>query len=355
MKWKSDWPQARDNLIKWWAGEGLALSLTAPRREPIKHVPPPPDRPDDAETYWSDPVYRCNLAEHHMAGTCYLGEAFPYFDTLMGPGTLGKFLGATPEFTHDTVWYAPCIEDPDTFGPIRFDPAGNKWWDAHVAVIDEGVRRADGRYLVSIPDLVENLDTLAAMRGPESLLMDLIERPAWIAARLEESCDAFMVVFDTIFEKVRDADGGNAFSAFSIWGPGKTAKVQCDISCMISVDMFRQFVLPTLQRQCDWLDYSLYHLDGEDAWQHLDTLLEIDSLNAIQWTPGDGNPPGGSSRWHDLYRRILAGGKGLQVGLGSEEVIPLIDTIGPDGLFICTGAADQEAGEKLLQALQQYR
>jgi len=355
MKWKAHWPQAKANLIKWWAREGLALSLTAPRREPIEDIAEPPPAPDDAQAYYSDPAFRSSQAEHQMARTCYLGEAFPYFDTKMGPGTLGKFLGARPRFTHRTVWYDPCIEDPETFGPIRFTPAGNEWWDAHLRLIDEGLRRAEGRYLVGVPDLVENLDTLAAMRGSENLLMDLVERPAWVADRLEEICEAFMVVFEAIFEKVRDPDGGNAFSAFDIWGPGKTAKLQCDISCMISPGTFRRFVVPTLRRQCDWLDYCVYHLDGEGALHHLDALLEIDSLDAIQWTPGDGNAPEGSRKWYGLYRRVRAAGKGLHVSLMPQDVIGLIDTLGPEGLFIRTWAGDEESGERLLQAVRQYR
>ena len=72
--------------------------------------------------------------------------------------------------------------------------------------------------------------------------MDLVERPTWVEERLAEINAAFFAAFDLLYAKVRDADGGNAFSAFRIWGPGKTAKVQCDFSCMISPRMFRQFV-----------------------------------------------------------------------------------------------------------------
>jgi len=355
MNWKPNWPDAREHFIDWWNGKGMVLWVTAPRPEPIEPVEMPP-KPDTVEANWTDAAFRAGSAEYHMAHTFYAGDAFPYFDTQIGPGSLGIFLGAEPNFAPTTVWYDPCIPDPDRFGPIRFDPVGNKWFDAHMALIDEGLRRANGRYLVGIPDLIENIDTLAAMRGNQELLFDLIERPDWVQQRLAELNDAYFAAFDTMFEKVRDVDGGNAFCAFMIWGPGKTAKIQCDFSCMISPEMFRRFVQPHLAAQCEWLDYSLYHLDGTTAVQHVEALCEIESLNAIEWTPQAGRPSGGDPCWHDLYRQIKSLGKGVQaIGVKPDEVVPLIEAVGADGLFIVTGADDADAAERLVADCRQYR
>jgi len=353
LKWKPDWPQAKANFVRWWEGEGLALGLTAPRPEPIEAIPPPAE-PRDIEARWTDPVFRCVQAERQMAGTAYLAEAFPYFDTQIGPGSLGTFLGSQPHFVPETVWYEPCIEDPESFGPIRFRPEGNRWWNVHLAVVEEGLRRARGRYLVGMPDLIENIDTMAAMRGSQELLVDLLDRPAWVKARLAEINEAFFETFTLLYEKVKDADGGNAFSAFRVWGPGKTAKVQCDFSCMISPRMFREFVAPPLAAQCDWLDYSVYHLDGPTALQQLEPLLEIESLDAIEWSPL--SLAGGSPEWYDLYRRIKAGGKSVEaIGVAPEEVVPLLDAVGPEGMFILTHAPTLDVAERLLAAVEPYR
>jgi len=355
VKWKPDWPQAKANLTRWWRREGLALSLTAPRRAPVEAVPEPPPEPADPEALWTNPAWRCARAEWDMARRRHLAEAFPYFAAQIGPGSLGTFLGARPHFDPVTVWYDPCIGDPDAFGPIRFSPAGNRWWDVHVALIEEGLRRSRGRYLVSLPDLIENIDTLAAMRGNEALLLDLVDRPAWVHARLAEINEAFFAAFDLLYEKVRGPDGGNAF-IFDIWGPGKTAKVQCDFSCMISAKMFREFVVPYLGAQCDWLDYSLYHLDGTQAMHHLDALCEIDSLDAIEWTPQAGRPGGGSPLWYDFYRAIKKGGKAVQaIGVAPDEVVPLIEAVGPEGLFIMTSAPDEATAERLIEQVEPYR
>ena len=354
MKWKPDWPKAKENLVRWWNRKGLALSLTAPRAKPIEPVPPPPPEPADLQVRWTDPAWRVGQAESQIAGGHHYAEAYPCFDAQIGPGSLGTFLGAEPRFAPETVWYDPCIADPDAYGPIRLNPVGNKWLDVHMRLIDEGLRRARGRFIVAMPDLIENIDTLAAMRGSEPLLVDLVDRPAWVHARLAEINQAFFAAFDLFFEKTK-VDGGNAF-VFSIWGPGRTAKVQCDFSCMISAAMFREFVVPHLTEQCEWLDYSLYHLDGTQAMHHLDALLEIEPLDAIEWTPQAGRPGGGSPQWFDLYRAIRKGGKCVQaIGVGENEILPLIDAVGPEGLFIWTQAEDEAAAERILRKVQQYR
>jgi hypothetical protein len=359
MKWKPDWNRARENLTKWWRREGPALFLTAPRREPVADIPKPAE-PSNPEARWIDPVYRCDRGEFEMSRTFYTAEAFPLLDTKIGPGSLGTFLGSEPQFTPETVWFEPCIDDPDACEPLTFDPAG-RWFRVHMAVIEEGVRRADGRYLVGTPDLIENMDTLAALRGSEPVLMDLIERPVWVQQRLGEINDAYFASFDLIHENVRDDGGGNASASFSLWGPGRTAKVQCDFAAMISPTMFREFVIPYLAAQCEWLDHSMFHLDGEDAIPHLDALLEIDALDAIEWTPRflstrDPNEAGGSPKWYDLYRRIKAGGKSVQaVGVRPEQVLPLLDAVGPEGMFLMSHAPNQDAAETLAEQVEQYR
>ena len=95
--------------------------------------------------------------------------------------------------------------------------------------------------------------------------------------------------------------------------------MQCDFSAMISPVMFERFVVPSLSEQCAWLDRALYHLDGPDCVRHLDLLLQIPNLHAIQWTPGAGEPGAGDPKWFSLYDRILRAGKSIQALQVSAE------------------------------------
>jgi hypothetical protein len=352
--WHADWDRAREHLTKWWRREGPVVSVTAAARHPHADLQAPAV-PENQRIRWTDPAYRFARAEHQLAQTFFGGDAVPFFDTHIGPGSLGMFLGSEPQFTPRTVWYQSCMDDLHAHPKLQFDPM-NQWFRAQRAVIEEGVRRAAGRFLVGMPDLIENIDTLAQLRGSEQLLMDMIEDPAAIEPRLWEINDAFFAAFDALYDLIKDERGGNAFSAFWLWGPGKTAKLQCDASAMFSPQMFRRFVVPALAQQCAWLDFALYHLDGTQALCHLDALLEIDALEAIQWTPQAGQPQCGKHEWYDLYRRILRAGKGLQVfSVELDEVVPLIEAVGPKGLFIITTpASNQDDAEKLLQRIEQF-
>ena len=76
----------------------------------------------------------------------------------------------------------------------------------------------------------------------------------------------------------------------------------------------------------------------------------------LSGTPQAGIENGGSSRWWDLYRRILDAGKSVQVvGAKSEEVVPLLDAIGGKGVYIITQFKNEQEAEELLAKVEPYR
>lgn len=369
--WKENWDQTRARHTAWWNHEGLILHLLAPKDSSLimsdDQVPffalmsgrdpgYTADTPYEAvKDDWTNPARRATLAENYLSRIYFGGESFPFFDTQVGPGNLATFLGSEPGFAYDTVWYKPCISDPATHPPLRFDP-DNPWFQNQKAIIEAGLATSQGRYLVGMPDLVENIDILSALRDPQMFMLDLIERPDFVSQRVDEISRAYVAVFDALYDLIKDPWGGNAFSAFCIWGPGKTAKVQCDAAALISPRMFNRFVVPALAEQCAWLDYSIYHLDGTQAIPHLDSLLQIEALNAVEWTPQHGIAQGGDPVWYDMYRKILAAGKSVQlVDIQMHEVIPLLDALGPDGLFLMANATSVDEAQRLEEAVERYR
>lgn len=354
--WKEDWAAARQHHIDWWQRKDLVLWVTAPREEPAQDLLPPPEA-TSLEERWYNPEWRLRQQEYSISRCHYGGDAFPIFATVSAAGDLATYLGCGLGLSPETVWCAPCISDPPELHPtIRLD--ANSWaFRQHRAMAELAVRESDGRWLVMMPDLVENVDILSAMRGPQPLLYDLMDRPEWVENKVAEINAAFCDAFSVFHEIVRDGWGGNCF-CFNVWGPGKTAKVQCDACAMFGPDMFRRFVAPALTEQCEWLDHSLYHLDGEDCLVNLDELLAIPSLDAIEWTPrrlsvGDS---GGHPRHWELYRRILAGGKSVQaIGVRYDEVIPLLDACGGKGMYITTSAPSEAEARQLSERVDVYR
>lgn len=90
--------------------------------------------------------------------------------------------------------------------------------------------------------------------------------------QVDEITAVWFEAYQRIYDIIRLDDGSSTFGAFRLWGPGRTAKLQCDASAMFSPAMFRRFVAPSLTKQCEWLDHSLYHLDGTQALVQPDTL-----------------------------------------------------------------------------------
>ena len=141
--------------------------------------------------------------------------------------------------------------------------------------------------------------------------------------------------------------GSSMYEAFYLWSPGKTAKLQCDGSAMFSPEMFREFVLPGLKEQTEYIDYTMYHLDGTQSIVHLDAILEIEKLNAVEWTPQAGEPGGTDPRWYPLYRKILESGKSLQVLVDSpSRIADLLNAVGTEGIYLL-GTGDEASSERL--------
>ena len=99
---------------------------------------------------------------------------------------------------------------------------------------------------------------------------------------------------------------------------------------MISPDMFKEFILPELMEEIEWLDgKTIFHLDGPGALKHLDMLLEIPKLAGIQWVYGAGQPT--AAYWVPVLKKIQAAGKLIHIHIVPEDLDVLLEEIKPEG------------------------
>jgi hypothetical protein len=351
--WKENWPESRQHYLDWWAGKGLVISMwghfekEGPPHAEVERPAPARDR----RQYWFDPDWRAASLHYHLSRSSFKADVLPVANTQLGPGSLAAILGAELSAGEDTIWIHPRPEQSDA---IALDEA-NEWWQLHLALIQACKQRAQDSYFVGCPDLIEGLDTLAALRGTQPVLLDIVDRPEALERQLQAVNDAWFQVFERIYRVINLA-GEMAFCYFSLWAPGRMAKLQCDLSGMISPRNFRRFVQPYIREQCQKLDYAMYHMDGVDALRHLDALLEIAELNAIQWTPGVGQPQGGDPSWYSLYRRVLAAGKAVMPSLVEvSELQPLLDSIGPAGVHVLANLRSERDIDAALEIAAHYR
>ena len=350
--WKSNLEETKQRYINWWNHKGIILNMWEHFQEGVQPhaeiVPPAPAK--DLSQKWFDPQWRAEYLDWYVAHSSLKADILPVANTQLGPGSLAAILGGVFEGGEDTIWIHP---NPDFTDEIVFNPEHPNWI-LHKELLKACKAKANGHYFVGMPDLMEGLDVLAALKGTDRVLLDTVMQPEILEQQMQQINDIYFKVFDELYDIIREGDE-MAFCYFSSWAPGKMSKLQSDISTMISQDDYRRFVQPFIREQCQKIDYTLYHLDGVGAMHHLPALLEIEELNAIQWTPGVGEPQGGSPKWYDLYKKILAGGKSVMAcWVTLDELKPLLDHIGVDGIHLEMDFHNEKEVEQAMRIVEEY-
>lgn len=351
--WKPNLEETKKRYINWWNHKGIILNMWEHFQEGVKphaDIPMPP-APRDLNQKWFDPEWRAEYLDWYVAHSSLMADMLPVANTQLGPGSLAAILGGVFEGGEDTIWIHP---DPNYSDDIVFNPNHPNYL-LHKDLLKACKQKAQGHYYVGMPDLMEGLDVLAAIKGTDQVLLDTVMQPEVLEHQIQQINDIYFQVFDELYDIIREGDE-MAFCYFSSWAPGKMSKLQSDISTMISVDDYRRFVQPFIREQCQKIDYTLYHLDGVGAMHHLDALLEIKELNAIQWTPGVGEPQGGSPKWYDLYKKILAHGKSIMAcWVTLDELRPLLDNIGGDGVHLEMDFHNEQEVEQAMRIIEEYQ
>lgn len=351
--WKKNLEETKKHYIDWWNHKGIVLNMWEHFQEGVTphadvRMPAPPV---DLNQKWFDPEWRAEYLDWYVAHSSLKADMLPVANTQLGPGSLAAILGGVFEGGEDTIWIHP---DPNYKDDFRFDDNHPNWL-LHKELLKACKRKADGHYYVGMPDLMEGLDVLAAMKGTDKVLLDTVMQPDVLEEQMHRINEIYFKVYDELYDIIREGDE-MAFCYFSSWAPGKMTKIQSDISTMISVDDYRRFVQPFIREQCQRIPYTLYHLDGVGALHHVPALLEIEELKAVQWTPGVGEPQGGSPKWYDLYRRILDSGKSIMAcWVTLDELRPLLDNIGGNGVHLEMDFHNEDEVEQAMKIVEEYR
>ena len=351
------WDQIRETYTRWVAGEVdrpiIHLTLTGCDAD----GPPPEDdlAIGQASHYElaDDPHRLLDRVEYRLCRERYLGDAYPHYWPNFGPGVLAAFCGATPHVATGTTWFQP----PRALQPheiaLQFGPA-NPTLARVEAMMAAAVERFGGLVQIGMTDLGGNLDILSTFRPGEQLLLDLYDCPSDVERVTWQVHEAWFEAFDRLNAILRPGAVNPGFSAWAgIYSPAPSYMLQCDFCYMISPEMFDRFVKPELKASCDRLGgCAWYHLDGPGQLPHLDSLLTIESLRGVQWVPGSGNRP--FTQWPEVYRKIQAAGKLMQIWGRPEELDVFVEQLGSGrGIFYVT-SVDVSQKDQALALLDRY-
>ena len=310
---------------KWWSGE-LERPLVhvtvsdAYEREDTKF--PLLDQSNCMDENIS-PEQVIDALDADLSSRQFMGDAFPMVNfAAFGPGVLAALSGARLDNSSGRVWFFYDGDKEIENIHIKYDPdcAAAK---RIKAIYKAGLEKWDGSVILGMPDLGGVMDVVASFRGSEDLLLDLYDAPDQVERLIREAETAWHEAYEDFSRVLASQKCHTDWSRLLSSEPSYI--LQSDFSYMIGNPMFKRFVLPTLKRDVKKLTNTIYHLDGIGELNHLDDILSIKELAAVQWVPGDGQLP--AEHWLDIYQRIAAAGKHSMIVGGFESYLKVLNEV----------------------------
>jgi len=310
------------NHLRWWKGE-LDRPLVKAVIEDAYDIPEcsiPVLSQKTCNDFSISPEQVVDALDNALSRQEYLGDAFPMvnFDAF-GPGVLAAFCGAKLDNASGGVWFFPKEELEIEDIHVQYDPQ-NMYVQRIKDIYRAGLEKWQGSVIMGLPDLGGVMDVAATFRGSENLLMDLYDCPEEVTRLNTEIQKAWYEAYEDFMQVLKPQKVNTNWAGLLSDTPSYV--IQCDFSYMIGNPMFKEFVLETLRTDTHRLTNTIYHLDGIGELNHLDDILSLKNLNAVQWVFGDGKPP--AECWLDVYRRILAAGKQIQITGTPESYLKVV-------------------------------
>ena len=335
FKCKPDYEEAQKMIDAFWDNEDAG--------RPIVHMtyPKPGAQPFPSKEYpsleerWLDVEYRTEQLAHDIENTVFVAEAMPAIHPNLGPELFSSWAGCPYVYGEETTWSEPCVHDWETDGDKAVVDMSHPLFKKLEEFTGLLLERGKGSFIVGLTDFHPGGDHLAALRDPQTLATDLLEYPEFVKAKLASSYPEYFAAYDHFVDMLSTA--GMPITSWITLTAQKSMYIPSnDFSYMISKEMFDEFFLDGIIGECRHYDRSVYHLDGTGALRHLDSLLAIPELNAVQWLPGAGHE--NVVPWIGVFKKILAAGKSAMVyPQNMKELRLLMDTLPARGLHLSIG------------------
>jgi len=298
--------------------------------------------------------------DYELSQIEFLGDAFPYFNMdVFGPGVAAAYMGSTPRLgSTGHIWFQPA-DGYKELSELHFeyDP-DNIWLKRTKEIYHAANAKWHGQVVMGMVDLGGNLDILASFRGTENLLMDLYDEPEEVQRCIREIEALWFRYYEELNEILEECNKGYADWS-KIYSSKRSYVPQSDFCYMIGNPMFKEFVAPQLSRFANRIPNTIYHLDGPGELTHMEDFMNM-NFNAIQWVK---SPETQVTQWPDVFKRIAASGKGIQVWggvhTGPESIHEQIDTIAEQigtrkGLLYNDYVDDISKREQYIEMLEKY-
>lgn len=347
MLYKEDWLETREAFEAWWnrSLDRPIIQIFAPKASRW-------EEPIDGWAflrYWPHVDEAVSRLSSQFAKTLFMKEAYPNAWINLGPGILSAFLGANLRFDGNvgTAWFEG-NKTLDAIKEAEFD-GSNPWWKYFVKCAETAREWFRGKAIVGLTDLLDPVTVVGQLRGnfPTAILRDMFTAPQLLKEAIDKIHELWFKYFEEVCKLIDVTENGYSTWA-GLWSGRKHYVLQCDIIVYLSPKLFDQFVYPYIVEQSRQFDRSIWHLDGPLELKHLDKLLDIEELDAIQWIPGAGAPDAGDEVWLPLYQKIHEKGKLLQIMVQPQRVMHILKKIPKNEVAIQTTCDSIEQAKRLM-------
>ena len=270
-----------------------------------------------AEQRWLDVDFQVDTFAESLAGTPFLGETFPVFWPNLSAVVFNLFLGQHAIFDDVTAWTHPCVDNLDRLPDLRVQRE-NKYFRAVEALTRRALDVAEGRFLVGYTDMYAGIDCTLGLRGMERMCFDLVTQPEPIKRLIDLAFTEYPDVyrqFDTVLKEHGQLSvtwmNLPSFETFNV--------LACDFATNVSTEHFNEFCMPVIRREAELFRHNVFHMDGPGVARHIDSILTLPNLVAVQWVQGYGRDKP-IMQWVPLIQKIQQAGKSVVVDLELEEI-----------------------------------
>jgi hypothetical protein len=289
----------------------------------------------DAKARWFDAEFQVDFFVESIRRRAFHAETFPVFWPNLGPEVFVAFHGSELIFKEVTSYSIPLVQEWDDMALIRFNRE-NPYFRKIEEMTRIALERCRGQFLVGYTDLHGGVDCAAAWRDPQRFCLDLIDSPENAKKLISLGMEHFQSVYDH-FDAMLKAGGQPSVTWMGVPSFGKMHIPSCDFAAMVSRRHFDEFCLPLLLAEVKPMSHNVFHLDGKGVAKHLDAILAVPEINAVQWVQGMG-PDTPILQWLPLIRRIQAAGKSVMVDLQLSELVEFLENVDPKGIMLCIAA-----------------
>jgi hypothetical protein len=192
---------------------------------------------------------------------------------------------------------------------------------------------------------------LQAEVQPRQLGLDLTSETEQVKRLTELAMAHFQETYD-YFDSLLKAENQLSVTWMGLPSFGKMHIPSCDFAAMISPRMFEEFGLPLLRDEVKPMTHNIFHVDGKGVLKHLDLILSVPEIQAVQWVQGMGlDLP--ILQWVPLLKRLQAAGKSIVIDLQLGELEDFIAAMEPEGLLLCL-AADEDIQPGIIKRVEKW-